>query len=106
MTGQYPARLKLTDFIAGQNRAWAKLRVPNWQKGLLHEHTTLAEALFAQGVLPYYLHLPDRVQGTAHFYVDAKRAKALHQQMQARLPGYLVPRLAQEVPEQPNKVLL
>ncbi len=49
MTGKYPARLYLTDFIAGQNRPWAKLTVPDWQKGLLHEHTTLAEALKAQG---------------------------------------------------------
>lgn len=49
MTGKYPARLHLTDFIAGQNRPWAKLTVPNWQKGLLHTHTTLAEALKAQG---------------------------------------------------------
>ncbi len=49
MTGQYPARLRLTDFISGQNRAWAKLRVPDWQKGLLHEHTTLAKALSARG---------------------------------------------------------
>ena len=51
MTGKYPARLHLTDFIAGQNRPWAKLTVPNWQKGLLHTHTTLAEALKAQGSL-------------------------------------------------------
>ena len=68
--------------------------------------TALAEALFEQGVLPYYLHLADRVQGTQHFFVDTPQAKALHQQMQATLPGYLVPRLAQEVPAQPNKVLL
>ena len=49
MTGKYPARLHLTDFISGQHRPWAKLRVPDWQKGLLHTHTTLAEALKARG---------------------------------------------------------
>ncbi|MGY8690872.1 MAG: sulfatase-like hydrolase/transferase, partial [Verrucomicrobiales bacterium] len=49
MTGQYPARLHLTDFIAGQVRPWAKLTVPDWKKGLLHEHKTIAEALKAKG---------------------------------------------------------
>ncbi|MBT5926289.1 MAG: sulfatase-like hydrolase/transferase [Verrucomicrobia bacterium] len=32
MTGKYPARLHLTDFIAGQNRPYAKLSIPNWRK--------------------------------------------------------------------------
>jgi arylsulfatase A len=45
MTGMYPARLHLTDFIAGQNRPWAKLRIPDWKKGLDHSHVTIAEAL-------------------------------------------------------------
>lgn len=49
MTGQYPARLRLTDFIAGQHRPWAKLQIPNWQKGLPHGEITLAEALSTQG---------------------------------------------------------
>lgn len=45
MTGVYPARLHLTDFIAGQNRPWAKLRIPDWTKGLDHSYVTIAEAL-------------------------------------------------------------
>lgn len=45
MTGMYPARLHLTDFIAGQNRPHAKLKIPDWTKQLEHSHTTLAEAL-------------------------------------------------------------
>lgn len=45
MTGIYPARLHLTDFIAGQDRPWAKLRIPNWTKGLDHSYVTIAEAL-------------------------------------------------------------
>ena len=49
MTGKYPARLRLTDFIAGQNRPFAKLRIPDWTKVLLPEHETLAEALKAGG---------------------------------------------------------
>lgn len=45
MTGMYPARLHLTDFIAGQNRPHAKLRIPAWNKGLDHSYVTIAEAL-------------------------------------------------------------
>ncbi len=57
----------------------------------------LSEALFSAGVLPYYLHQLDRVAGTAHFEVDDHRARDLHAQLSARLPGYLVPRLVREV---------
>jgi len=49
MTGQYPARLHLTDFIAGQNRPFAKMIIPDWSKGLAHEQHTIAEALKAVG---------------------------------------------------------
>lgn len=57
----------------------------------------LCEQLFAAGVLPYYLHLLDRVQGAAHFEVSETAARALHQQMRGNLPGYLLPRLVREV---------
>ena len=49
MTGMYPARLRLTDFIAGQNRPFAKLRIPEWTKGLNHSYVTIAEALRNDG---------------------------------------------------------
>jgi EF-P beta-lysylation protein EpmB len=58
----------------------------------------LSEALFAARILPYYLHLPDKVTGTHHFSVSTERARGLYSQMQYRLPGYLVPRLAREMP--------
>ncbi len=57
----------------------------------------LSERLFAAGVLPYYLHQLDRVQGTAHFEVSDEAALSLEQALRARLPGYLVPRLVREV---------
>lgn len=58
---------------------------------------TLSEALSAAGVLPYYLHLLDRVVGAAHFEVPEHRAIELHTQLNARLSGYLVPRLVREI---------
>jgi EF-P beta-lysylation protein EpmB len=64
----------------------------------------LSEALFDAGVLPYYLHVPDKVRGTAHFAVDAAVARRLAAQLSERLSGYLVPRLVQEVPGAPAKM--
>ena len=58
----------------------------------------LSERLFAAGALPYYLHMPDAVAGTAHFDVSTGRALAIHRDLAARLPGYLVPRLVRETP--------
>lgn len=49
MTGMYPARLNLTDFIAGQNRPYARMNIPDWTKRLEHKYVTLAEALKAGG---------------------------------------------------------
>ncbi len=66
----------------------------------------LQETLFAAGILPYYLHLLDRARGTAHFEVDPARARALHEQLRRRLPGYLVPRLARDLPNAPYKITL
>ncbi|MBW7865038.1 MAG: sulfatase [Candidatus Hydrogenedens sp.] len=45
MTGKYPARLHITDFIAGNPYPHAKLRQPDWQKSLPVEERTLAEML-------------------------------------------------------------
>jgi EF-P beta-lysylation protein EpmB len=66
----------------------------------------LSERLVEIGVLPYYLHLLDRVTGTAHFEVPEEKARQLHEALRARLPGYAVPRLAREVPGEPAKVWL
>ncbi|CTP85040.1 L-lysine 2,3-aminomutase [Xanthomonas translucens pv. phlei] len=57
----------------------------------------LSERSFAAGVLPYYLHQLDRVEGVAHFEVDDATARALHQALAARLSGYLVPKLVREI---------
>ncbi len=64
----------------------------------------LSEKLFEAGVLPYYLHMLDKVQGAAHFEVKQDTAQHLLAELQARLPGYLVPRLVCEIPGAPGKV--
>jgi EF-P beta-lysylation protein EpmB len=66
----------------------------------------LSERLFQSGVIPYYLHLLDRAAGTAHFEVPAARARRIWRELAARLPGYLLPRLARETPGAPSKTLI
>lgn len=63
----------------------------------------LSEKLFSAGVLPYYLHLLDKVAGAAHFDVPEDEAVALWEATSARLPGYLVPRLVREIAGEPGK---
>ena len=64
----------------------------------------LSERLIDLGVVPYYLHLLDRVQGTAHFEVPENVALKLHAALRDTLPGYAVPRLVREMPGEPAKV--
>ena len=49
MTGKYPARLHLTDFIAGGSFPYEKYRQPEWQKYLPLEEVTIAEVLKTAG---------------------------------------------------------
>ena len=63
----------------------------------------LSQRGHAAGVLPYYLHQLDRVEGAAHFEVDDARARELHAALSAQLSGYLVPRLVREVAGDPGK---
>ena len=66
----------------------------------------LSERLFAAGVLPYYLHLLDKVAGAAHFDVPQQRAIELMAAIAKRLPGYLVPKLVRELPGEASKTRL
>lgn len=66
----------------------------------------LSEKLFEAGVLPYYLHLLDKVQGAAHFEVEEAAARCLMAELNRQLPGYLVPRLVREIAGSLGKVAL
>ena len=66
----------------------------------------LAKRLFDQGVLPYYLHLPDKVAGTAHFFLGVEQVQAIYTEMRAALPGYLLPKLVREAPGETSKLIL
>ena len=57
----------------------------------------LSHVLFEYQTLPYYLHLLDKVNGTAHFDVSETQALMIMKGLRAKLPGYLVPKLVREV---------
>jgi EF-P beta-lysylation protein EpmB len=57
----------------------------------------LSRRLFQCRTLPYYLHLLDPVTGAMHFAVSQQTAIDLKRQLEAQLPGYLVPRLVCEI---------
>lgn len=66
----------------------------------------LSERLSEVNVLPYYLHLLDKVAGAQHFDVKESRAIDLIEAIRACLPGYLVPRLVREIQGEPSKTLI
>jgi len=66
----------------------------------------LSETLFGNGVLPYYLHVLDKISGATHFDLPVSEALALHEALRRQLPGYLVPRLVREEAGRPYKTLL
>jgi len=66
----------------------------------------LSHRLFDAGVLPYYLHVLDRVRGAAHFDVPETLARRIAGELASRLPGYLVPRLVREEHGAPAKTIL
>jgi len=63
----------------------------------------LSRKLFDHDVLPYYLHMLDKVSGTAHFKADREALQKIMPELRSQLPGYLVPKAVQEIPGEPSK---
>jgi EF-P beta-lysylation protein EpmB len=78
-------------------------------KGVNDELTCLIQLslkLFKVGILPYYLHLLDKVDGAQDFLLDDDVALKLHQKLRAELSGYLVPKLVRDAGGNSKKWLL
>lgn len=71
-----------------------------------HTLADLSRALFDAGVLPYYLHVLDRVQGAAHFMVEDEEARAIMRELLTLVSGYMVPKLTREIGGEPSKTVL
>jgi L-lysine 2,3-aminomutase len=78
-------------------------------KGVNHSAEILAELsykLFDTGIMPYYLHVLDKVKGAQHFDLNAKVIDEIYTEVLATLPGYLVPKLVREIAGEKNKTPL
>jgi EF-P beta-lysylation protein EpmB len=78
-------------------------------KGVNDDEDTFLElnrALVNGGIIPYYLHLLDPVEGTSHFRVSEARAQDLISSVREQLSGFGVPRLVREIPGYPSKTFL
>jgi EF-P beta-lysylation protein EpmB len=62
--------------------------------------------LINNGVLPYYLHQLDRVEGAAHFEVSQQEGLQLMSELANLLPGYALPKYVQEIPGKGAKTLI
>lgn len=63
----------------------------------------LSERLIDLGVVPYYLHQLDRVEGTHHFEVSESDGHALLADLPRSLPGYAIPAYVREQSGHPAK---
>lgn len=66
----------------------------------------LSYRLFDAGVMPYYLHVLDKVKGAHHFDLDPDLINTIYTELLASLPGYLVPKLVREIAGEKNKTPL
>jgi EF-P beta-lysylation protein EpmB len=63
----------------------------------------LSQKLSDHGIVPYYLHQLDRIQGAVHFEVEEKDGLELISALEAQLPGYAVPKYVKEIQGMPSK---
>lgn len=66
----------------------------------------LSKKLFSIKILPYYLHMLDKVTGTQHFAITKQKAKQIFAELSSKLPGYLLPRLVVEQPNAKHKIII
>ncbi|EPF74417.1 EF-P beta-lysylation protein EpmB [Acinetobacter gyllenbergii] len=66
----------------------------------------LSHRLFDARVMPYYLHVLDKVKGAQHFDLRSSEIDQIYSDVLASLPGYLVPKLVREIAGEKNKTPL
>ncbi|MBT3394718.1 MAG: KamA family radical SAM protein [Waddliaceae bacterium] len=64
----------------------------------------LFSALIDEGIVPYYLHHLDKVQGAEHFYVSKNSGCVFIEELKKRLSGFAVPRYVEEIPNEACKI--
>ena len=102
LTGKYPARLHLTDWIEGYNKPYAKLLPPEWTKFLPTAEVTVAEILKKQGYATASIgkwHLGDDIKYyPEHQGFDINIAGTYQGQPPKYFSPYNIPRLKNGAP--------
>lgn len=101
MTGKYPARLHITDWIAGHNRPFAKLKIPEWRMELPLEEKTIAEELKARGYATGLFgkwHLGNENFWPEHQGFDVNVGGCSMGSPGSYFPPYRIPTIKDEVP--------
>jgi len=106
--------LEIDRDVAGSLKKIQRLGIPvlnqsTLLKGVNDDEETLlglSEALVDAGVIPYYLHSLDKVEGTGHFAMPETRGPELIRYVQTHLSGFGVPRLVREEPGKPSKTFI
>ncbi|WP_295163967.1 EF-P beta-lysylation protein EpmB [uncultured Buchnera sp.] len=66
----------------------------------------LSNLLCENNIIPYYLHILDKVKGTSHFLVSNKKAKSIISDLMKMVSGFLVPRLVFDNGSKDNKLII
>lgn len=67
---------------------------------------TLFERLVDHGIMPYYLHQLDKVQGSHPFEVSDEEGRKLIEELTACMSGYSIPKFVREVPGKSSKTTI
>lgn len=103
--------LELDEDVLGALEKIQKLGIPVLNQAVLlkgvNDSKEVLEALFRKlanhGILAYYLHQLDKVQGSAHFEVEESEGLELIRYLETRLPGYAVPKYVREIQGEASK---
>jgi len=66
----------------------------------------LSNLLCKNNIIPYYLHILDKVKGTSHFLVSKNKAKLIMSNLIKMISGFLVPRLVLDNGSKDNKLIV
>jgi EF-P beta-lysylation protein EpmB len=102
---------ELDDDIIAAFKKLLILKIPLFNQSVLLKNINddvatllqLNTLLINNGIIPYYLHQLDQVEGASHFEVSAKNGKKLITHLLEKLPGYGVPRYVKEIPYKKSK---
>lgn len=105
---------ELDEEVFSRLKAISKLGIPLLNQSVLlkgvNDSVETLKALNLQlienGILPYYIHQLDRVQGSSHFEVPQAEGEKLLSDLQKELPGYAVPKYVQEISGEKAKTLI